>query len=167
MKTSVHWYWFLASAKKSMPVTLWLFAYIEYGRFYLHNMEKSDISKVLNFCKDCLAVSTEPLASGSQRDVVYIGWPSYMSPTAGSLPKWVHQCTWEPKYDLRFNSIVNLCFRPLFRLVVNNCPCPWRRGERRLCRQARRRGALAPPPSACSLRGQRSSLCSKRRGLEN
>jgi hypothetical protein len=65
------------------------------------------------------------LSMGSQRDVVYLGWPrapSYMSPNAGrpggggggglrSLGQWVQLCTWSPnKLWLRSNSIFDLCF---------------------------------------------------------
>ncbi len=55
---------------------------------------------------------------GSQRDVVYPGWPiasSYMSPNAGGgvaesqqMSTAVH-CTWSPNKLWRSNSVFNLC----------------------------------------------------------
>jgi hypothetical protein len=59
-----------------------------------------------------------PIASrGSQRDVVYLGWPiapSYMSPNAGRgrvagfQPMSIQLCTWSPNKLRRSNSIFNL-----------------------------------------------------------
>ncbi len=55
---------------------------------------------------------------GSQRDVVYLGWPiapSYMSPMRGGgelrgLSQWVQMYTWSPNKLWSSNSIFNLCF---------------------------------------------------------
>ncbi len=60
-----------------------------------------------------------PSAWGSQRDVVYLGWPiapSYMSPKNAvrggggqGLSQWVQLCTWSPNILWRSYSIFNLC----------------------------------------------------------
>ncbi len=58
---------------------------------------------------------------GSQRDVVYLGWPiapSYRSPKARwwaglrALSQWVQLCTWSPNKLRRSNLIFNLWWKP-------------------------------------------------------
>jgi hypothetical protein len=65
---------------------------------------------------------------GSQRDVVYLGWPlapSYSiwarmrdGGAAGSQLQWVQQCTWSPNQLWRSNSIFTLWPPSLFVLIL-------------------------------------------------
>ncbi len=57
-------------------------------------------------CRSLFTPDQTPEIRGSQRDVVYLGWPiapSYMSPNAGGggelrgLRQWEQLCTWSPK----------------------------------------------------------------------
>jgi len=134
--------------------------YLTYSAWYSRSGQSTDYRTV----KVLRSVSSR----GSLRDVFNLGCPkaaSFMSPNAGlrGLSQWIQLCTWSPNKLCRskvdhLTPYLAYVFGLHFGLVGNTCPCPWRRGERRPCRRARRRDALAPPPSACLLRGQRSSL---------
>ncbi len=68
---------------------------------------------------------------GSQRHVVYLGWPrasSYISPNGGgggvagsrSMNSAVHHCTWSPKKLLRSNSTLKVLIYFIQQSVVTN-----------------------------------------------
>ncbi len=63
---------------------------------------------------------------GSQRDVVYLGWPiARAQMLEGGLSQWAQLCTWSPNKLWRSNSIFNLCCAGKIRALYETHCCAY------------------------------------------